>query len=268
LALKLIKITGAEARRCAAPLFANVQDVAVWSALEGCMGHLWTLGGDAPRAALCESGDFLFLGGAADEPETRALLEAWRSERAGRFIILAPCQPACGDLIADVFGKTARHAQRYAFHKGGERFEHLETFVQAAPADVELRFFDRGLYALALASGWSRDFCSLFDSAEDFLARGIGVAALKNGELVGGASSYLRSQRCIEIQVETRADMRRQGIAAACCAKLITACLERGLYPSWDAANRESARLAKRLGYRESHTYDVWELYAQKENAL
>ena len=56
-------------------------------------------------------------------------------------------------------------------------------------------------------------------------------------------------------------DMRRRGVALACCARLILTCLDRGLYPSWDAANLESVALARRLGYRPAGPYDAWELY-------
>ena len=112
-----------------------------------------------------------------------------------------------------------------------------------------------------MAAPWSRSFCEQFRSEEDFLARGLGMAAVCNGELVGGASSYICWSGGIELQVETRRDMRRRGIALACCARLILRCLDRGLYPSWDAANPESAALAARLGYRIAGPYDAWELY-------
>ena len=58
-----------------------------------------------------------------------------------------------------------------------------------------------------------------------------------------------------------------KGLAYAAGAKLILECLERGLYPSWDAQNKWSAALAKKLGYRYSHTYTVYETAdAGKEN--
>lgn len=34
--------------------------------------------------------------------------------------------------------------------------------------------------------------------------------------------------------------------------------LERGLYPSWDAANQESVALAEKLGYHLDHAYEVY----------
>ena len=259
---RLIQAVGAEALAGAAPLFANWQETMVWSALEGGMGKIWTLN-PAPKAALCENADFLFLAGRACEKETRSLLEAWREEREGQFIILVPGDPDCGEMIQQIFGSQAKLWVRYAFQKGGESFDRkrLAEYVRLLPAEFALKPFDAPLYHEALRHEWSRDFCSQFENAQDFLTRGIGVAALKDGELIGGASSYAVYSRGIEIQIQTRDDFQRRGVAAACGAQLILNCLERGLYPSWDAANEESVCLAKKLGYIETGPYDSWGLY-------
>ena len=130
--------------------------------------------------------------------------------------------------------------------------------------DVTIVPFGRALYHQALQAEWSRDFVSQFRDADDYLTRGLGFAAVCDGELVGGASSYTCYSGGIEIQVETRSDWQRKGIASACCAALILACMERGLYPSWDAANPASAALAQKLGYREAGLYPVWYMDSPK----
>ena len=61
------------------------------------------------------------------------------------------------------------------------------------------------------------------------------------------------------MEIDTRPDCRRQGLATAAGAGLILACLDRGWYPSWDAHNPESAALAEKLGYHISHRYLVYE---------
>ena len=259
---RLIKAEGAGALRRAAPLFDGWQETAVWSALQQEMGCVWTLS-DLPRAALCESADFLFLAGEAQEAETEQILRVWQQERAGKFAILIPRDPVCAALIESIFGAAAKPEKRFAFQKGGESFDRiaLEQLAAKRPADVQLRPFDRELYAAALQADWSRDFVSQFRDAEDYLKRGIGVVALRGGRMVGGASSYTVYRGGIEVQIETHSDHRRQGIAAACGAQLILNCMDRGLYPSWDAANEVSAHLARKLGYRDAGPYACWELY-------
>jgi len=252
---RLIRLSNPQS---AAQLFDGWQETPVWSALEGVMGCIWALN-EQPKAALCQNGDFLFLAGTADEPQTRALLEAWQAEKGG-FEILVPRDENCGALIEALYGERVRAGRRCAFHKGGERFDpaSLWKMVQDAPETVEIVLFDRALYDRALEQPWSRDFVSQFRDADDYLKRGCGFAAVCHGELVGGASSYTVYSKGIEIQVETRSDWQRKGIASACCAALILECTGRGLYPSWDAANPASAALAEKLGYHPAGLYPVW----------
>ena len=89
---------------------------------------------------------------------------------------------------------------------------------------------------------------------------GLGVAVFYQGELVAGASSYSVYDKGIEIEIDTREDHRRKGLAYACGAKLILECLDRDLYPSWDAQNPWSLALAEKLGYHFSHEYVAYEV--------
>jgi RimJ/RimL family protein N-acetyltransferase len=41
---------------------------------------------------------------------------------------------------------------------------------------------------------------------------------------------------------------------------LIMECLDRGLYPSWDAANKGSVALAEKLGYHFEKEYVTYEI--------
>ena len=68
------------------------------------------------------------------------------------------------------------------------------------------------------------------------------------------------NQEGIEIEIDTREDHRRKGLAYACGAKLILECLKRGLYPSWDAQNKWSVALAEKLGYHFDHEYTAYEI--------
>ena len=83
---------------------------------------------------------------------------------------------------------------------------------------------------------------------------------MKNGEIVAGASSYARYKDGIEIEVDTAESERRKGLATVACSALILNCLDEGLYPSWDAQNMDSVRLAEKLGYEYDHEYIVYEV--------
>lgn len=88
----------------------------------------------------------------------------------------------------------------------------------------------------------------------------MGAVILKDGEPVSGASSYSGYQGGIEIEIDTREDFRRRGLALICGAKLILECQRCGRYPSWDAQNKGSVALAEKLGYHFEHEYTAYEV--------
>lgn len=71
---------------------------------------------------------------------------------------------------------------------------------------------------------------------------------MKDGRIVSGAASALRYRDGIEIETDTRREERHKGLASAACAALILSCLDEGLYPGRDAADRLSVLLAEKLG--------------------
>ncbi len=239
----------------AAPLFAGQTDSLIASGLSGSMGRVY-MHAQHGGAAQLVVGDFCFFGGAPDE----ALLAHVPADFASDELILTPPDSAWQRLLEQVWGARAARGERYALTLPPDGFdpERLRRLANQLPQGVQLRAMDGSLYRQALEHGWSRDFVGLFASGEDFARRGLGVAALRDGALLAGASSYAVYPGGIEIEVDTRADCRRQGLATACSARLILACLERGLTPHWDAQNRISVALAEKLGYRYSHAYPVY----------
>ena len=231
-----------------APLFEGWEETMVWSCLQGVMGRAAWNG--AGTAAMIASGDFCFLAGEPDEDLLR---------RAGGPI-LVPRTADWRPLIEAVFADRAVLETRYAIRKEGDIFdrERLRGFAAALPAGYRLRQIDEALVPALLAESWSRDLCSAFESPADCCRRGLGFVALEGDVPVAGAGSYCVYRGGIEIEIDTRPDRRRRGLAAACGAKLILACLERGLYPSWDACDLRSVSLAEKLGYHRGSPYPVY----------
>ncbi|OPJ64374.1 GNAT acetyltransferase [Clostridium oryzae] len=104
------------------------------------------------------------------------------------------------------------------------------------------------------------DCCSNFASLEEFLEHGIGYVIVHNGEIISGASSYSYCEGSIEITIGTKKEFRRKGLALAVASKLIVECMERNIYPAWDAANLESVALAEKLGYHFDKAYEVYSI--------
>lgn len=235
-------------------LFDGWQDTMVWSCLDGSMGHLYaTPDGEHPESAMAILGSFCFFAGKPD-----ASLAAYKPDWCTQdFIMMIAQDPAWFPIIEEVYGERAQRITRYSIKKEPDVFDRdrLEGFVRALDTQFRLCMIDETLYHRCLAGGWSSDFVQLFDGWEQYKALGLGVVAMDGDEIVAGASSYTRYRDGIEIEIDTREDYRRRGIATACAAKLILLCLERGLYPSWDAHTEISVALAEKLGYHMDCPY-------------
>ena len=139
----------------------------------------------------------------------------------------------------------------------------MKRVVASLPEQYTLSMINEQLYHACKKEAWSADLVSLFSSYKNYQELGIGAVICKDNLIISGASSYSRYQTGIEIEIDTKEEYRRKGLAYICGAKLILECLKRNLYPSWDAHNKGSVALAEKLGYHYSHTYtaiEVWNL--------
>lgn len=228
----------------AAPLFGGWAEGMVWACLQGRMGTV--LANDTRSSAAAVLGDFAFFAGAPD----RELLDAVSVP------LLVPQNDAWAAVIAAYFGRAVQPIIRYATRKDTvfDR-KRLETFARSLPNSYTIRKIDRNLYDLCSRISWSRDLVSQYPTWEAYQAQGLGFAVLRNGAPVAGASSYASFDGGIEIEIDTCPAERRRGLARACGAVLILDCLDRGLYPSWDAHDTVSLALAEQLGYQSAGPY-------------
>lgn len=237
-------------------VFDAWDETIIWSCLQGIMGEIHTnLTEDAAMAIL---GDFVFYAGNPSEELVRFKPDSCKQD----FIIMVPQNDEWAKLIETCYGDRANKVIRYATKKESGVFdtEQLKKAVANLPAGYELRMIEEPEYHMCQRTGWAADLVSQYKDYNTYKELGLGVAVLKDGELVTGASSYSTYDKGIEIEIDTREDHRRKGLAYACGAKLILECLKKDLYPSWDAQNKWSVALAEKLGYRFSHEYVAYEI--------
>lgn len=239
-------------------IFINWQETLIWSCLENVMGNIYVEDSSNPLSAMAVLGDFCFLAGVPN----KELLLFKPNERKKDFIMV-PQNKMWASMITNTYGDKAKMFTRYAIKKERNVFDtnKLENVVLSLPLEYSLKMIDEEIYHLCKASKWSMDLVSQFEDYEMFHRLGLGVVIMKEGELVSGASSYSRYQNGIEIEIDTKKEHRRKGLAYVCGAKLILECLKRDLYPSWDAQNKWSVALAEKLGYHFDHEYLAYEIY-------
>jgi len=163
-------------------------------------------------------------------------------------------------LLSDVYGTKVTKGERYAIEKKQDEFDlvKLQSLVENLSPDYQLHKINEELYHECTKEEWTLDFIGNFNSAKDFVDRGIGFLITHDNKIISGASSYTIYDEGIEIEIATRKEYRKMGLAGVAGAALILECRKLGLYPSWDAANMMSVNLATKLGYRYLGPYDVY----------
>lgn len=230
-------------------LFSGWEETMIFSCLQGEMGKLYT--DDDSAAAFL--GDISFFAG----KPSRALVQ-FHPEQNRHFQIMVPGDASWEQEI-EVCYPGCKKVTRYAFRKDTvfDR-EKLKELTQQLPEGYSRKLIDQELFQWSHQQDWCRDWVSQFESYDDYAKRGLGVVILKDGLPVSGASSYSVYREGIEIEIQTLPSHRRKGLATCAAAALILECLNRGIYPSWDAANLWSVGLAQKLGYILSHEYTAY----------
>ncbi len=246
-----------------APIFSKVDETMVLSCLQGYMGSAWADDPVTPACAQIAVADFCFLAGDASAEGAKSLVRNIPPEGYDRDIIfIIPEDSAwCGLFESAHQGRYEKFC-RYAIKKEGDVFDRqrLRKIIAKLPPEYSLKRFDEALVHEALMKEWSFSLCSQFDSAADYLRRGRGYGIVHNGVLVSGASSYTFYDGGLEIEIDTDEQYRRQGLALVCGAALVLDCIEHGLYPSWDAANKASVALSEKLGYHFDKEYPAYSM--------
>ena len=237
----------------AAALFDGWNEALIWSCLQGHMGNMILVDNENPLSAMIDIGDFRFFAG---NPNIALLTIPDRTK------LLIPKDGAWGRLIEDFYGKQVNKTLRYAIKKEPHIFnkEMLTAYTKTLDDCYELRMFDQETFEMARMEEWSVDLCSQFKDYKDYQKKAIGTAILHQGKLVAGASPYATYNEGIEIEIDTKPEYRCRGLATVCGAKLILECLQRNIYPSWDAHDLRSVALAEKLGYHLDSSYVTYEL--------
>ena len=252
-----------EDRICAKDLcIGREEEVSLRSALEGKMGRLWVDNRQRPSCTLSIAGDFCYLLGSYIPKEVNALSGLISQLCPGKIIDAGKQWKPLLQNLEKRYPDSFKSFSRYALDGNLEWFDRqkLKEYAAAVEPDFHVVRIDEDIYRLTMKNAWTLDYCSNFSSLQDFIDHGIGYVILDKGEIISGASSYAYCDGRIEITIETREDYRKRGLAMACAARLILECLERNIYPRWDAANIASVTLAEKLGYRFSREYGVYSI--------
>ena len=234
-------------------LFKDIKFYMGKSVLDGCMGEAYIDDLDNPTIAYLLVRQYCFIDGDSKSKSAKQALKTI-PKTAKRII--------ANDEWSNIIESTYNHfekTKRYSLKKEKDIFnkQDLEKFSKILNPNYEIKWIDERIYQLIKADNEDPKQMLITD---DYLNKGIGVCCFKQDEIVGICSSNIIYKDGIEINIRVKEGYKHKGIGTAMASKLILLCLERGLYPSWDAANLDSLGLAKKLGYNYDSEYTVYKI--------
>ena len=149
-----------------------------------------------------------------------------------------------------------RERVRFEFRK-----EHASYLDEAAkfPDGFQLQAMTPDL--LASSEKFALKLESRFwSSADDFIAHGLGVCLVKDGEVVSLCYAAAVADGLAEVDVVTDEKFRGHGLATIVAQEFNRRCLRNGINPTWDCFdyNTGSMKLAERLGFVEVRRYPFY----------
>jgi RimJ/RimL family protein N-acetyltransferase len=205
-----------------------------------------------PHVFKIEVGPFFYCAGEVASAGGQEFLKNLES-----YTLFMPSAPGWLEAGEAMYAERLAVTNRYSYSFESVTVEHLERLGQASSGKDEIKCMDLEFTKRL----WGKDhFIDLsdYDSAEDFVQRGLGYYVEKSGEVIGGIFSSLVCSMGMEVSLFVLENYRRQGIATSLGCAFLKWCLENNMQAHWDAANLESCRLAEKLGYSPIGEYKAY----------
>jgi hypothetical protein len=208
-----------------------------------------------PTVALLSHFSANFLAGDSSSSTAREML----SKVPSLQMILLP-NSGWVDLMRDTWG--VRFVEKKDFRtKLSSRtlnLVHIKKLKEKLPSGFLVEFINAS-NAKKFNKLFSSSFFEFFGSSDNFLKKGFGFCVITDDKVVcAAATGNPPFNYAFEINVMTDKNFRRKGLATIVSSYLIEYSLENGFDPRWDAANKNSADLALKLGYSNPEPYDIY----------
>jgi len=227
------------------------------SILEGSMGEILVDDLENPKTAILTIPEFKisFLGGDAKADVVKEYLK-----ELPFFSTLMFVSEGWPSILKSVHPKKWLAMPRFPFSSESLDVTHLKELKDRLSDEYRIEKIDLEIAKQIMSEKNKLTGEQLFgfENAENFIERGIGYIAYAGEEMVCISAAGTATKKGIEIQVNTLSEREGQGLGTAVSAALIIDCLEQGIDPNWDAATKNSAGLAKKLGYTPEGQYLVY----------
>ena len=231
------------------------KDLTIDCVLEGTMCNVYANSLKSPEVFLIKNGPFHILAGDHTHDSATNLLATIADDAT-----ILPSPPEWIAALNNQKNIILQKYNRYCLDHSNISVAHLNKVIDSISNQYNISRIDAALAADISHNEQFKYHFQNFNSASDFLQRGLGYAVVNNGLIIGIASSALVCNKGFEINIMLLPQFRGMSLGKLLAAYLVREIISRNKIPHWDAANEISLNLAKQLGYdfiEKYHAYRV-----------
>lgn len=230
------------------PFFYDIRFFMGKSVLDGTMGTAYVDNITNPNIAFLVVRSYCFFNGKIEKESLKEIID----EKFKEYNLIP--SDNLSKLIEEIYKSNIIKSQRHSIKKDVIfDTEKLKKMSNSLEDEFELIKINDDLAKRIK----EEKFINITDN---YSKNGIGFCCMYNNKIVGVASSNIFYKDGIEVNIKTKEQYQRKGIATAMASKLILECLKQNKKVSWDAANMESVGLAEKLGFKYDSTYNVYRI--------
>ena len=214
-----------------------------------------------PRSCLitCRSGKYL-VAGETSNTSFNEFLSDFLSDR-GNHSNYFDLYSSSNDWIVkldEILGDNAAKLSRQLFQWDHSELSQISAWSEMVSEGFELKRMDSALFE-KYAREMDSSYNDLWETPSNFVSKGFGFCILKDNEFVSVCNTYYVRNGFAEIDIVTKDEFRRQGLALVTCSEFIKYCVMNNIKPIWDCdnGNESSKKLALKLGFRSVETYQM-----------
>ncbi len=240
-------------------LYDLFKEVPVWKAfidsaiLDG-YGIVKTDSLSNPAVAVLFYGGIVIYGGDADSPFAEEIIKEFNIQPA-----VLGYSSKWNKLLISQYKNIINKQTRYHLPFHSHNFDNITTIRNENRYHIE-PIVNSDFDLLQESLEWEHHKYH-YANVDDFVSNGLGSVIRENGKIISGASAYCMSKKYAECQVNTSINYRKKGYATAIGAEFVNRCYQNNIEIPWDAANKASVELGKKLGYTEVSEYEIFEIF-------
>lgn len=229
------------------------QRVFIEGTLDGHFGRAWADDRTTPSVALlCHA--LAYVGG---DSNCLAASELTKKAVSVSESVVVP-SAKWAKLFADIQDNRLAPVRWTSFNSNSTNIERIRQLKLHLPDGFAIKRIDREI-AERLFHERILVFRTYDRSPKKFLDDGIGFCMCEGDKIAGVINSMAIYKGKLKGNIEILEPYRRRGLATTLAAHLVEYCLENNIEYCWEATNKASAAVAKKLGFTEEGDMTVYQ---------